>query len=251
MSIKGVDAQSSTLFGRWSSRSMATLHHYPFCPHSRFARLALAEHGIAVTLVEEKPWERRQEFLVLNPAGTLPVFIDDTELVVTGAGGLAAFVSEAADRNTSAQRLMPDRIAARVEVRRLLDWFNGKFFEEVSGYLVGEKIHKRYIPAGAGGGSPDMAAIRAARNNIRYHLRYIGFLLGRRNCLAGDELTYADLAAAAHLSCVDYLGDVPWDENEAARQWYARMKSRPAFRALLSDRVAGMAPAESYADLDF
>ncbi len=230
---------------------MATLHHYPLCPHSRFARLALAEHGIAATLVEEKPWERRQEFLILNPAGTLPVFIDDTELVVTGAGGLAAFVSEAADRNTSAQRLMPDRIAARVEVRRLLDWFNGKFFEEVSGYLVGEKIHKRYIPAGAGGGSPDMAAIRAARNNIRYHLRYIGFLLGRRNCLAGDELTYADLAAAAHLSCVDYLGDVPWDENEAARQWYARMKSRPAFRALLSDRVAGMAPAESYADLDF
>jgi glutathione S-transferase len=230
---------------------MATLHQYPFCPHSRFARLALAEHGIAATLIQEKPWERREEFLILNPAGTLPVFVDDTELVVTGAGGLAAFLSETVDPSASSQRLIPDDIAARVEVRRLLDWFNGKFFEEVSGYLVAEKIHKRYIPVVAGGGSPDMASIRAARNNIRYHLRYIGFLLGRRNCLAGDDLTYADLAAAGHLSCVDYLGDVPWDESEAARQWYARIKSRPAFRALLSDRVAGMAPAETYADLDF
>jgi glutathione S-transferase len=230
---------------------MATLFHDPFCPHSRFARLALAEHGIATTLIAEKPWERREDFLILNPAGTLPVFVDDTELVVTGAGGLAAFLSETTDPAGATRRLMPDDVAARVEVRRLLDWFNGKFYEEVSGYLVAEKIHKRYMPTGAGGGSPDMAAIRAARSNIRYHLRYIGFLLGRRNCLAGDELTYADLAAAGHLSCADYLGDVPWDESEAARQWYARMKSRPAFRALLSERVAGIAPAASYADLDF
>jgi glutathione S-transferase len=96
-----------------------------------------------------------------------------------------------------------------------------------------------------------MGAIRAGRTNIRYHLKYIGYLIGQRNWLAGDQLTYADLAAAAHLSCVDYLGDVPWDEDDTAKHWYARVKSRPAFRALLADRIAGMPPPAHYADLDF
>jgi glutathione S-transferase len=136
-------------------------------------------------------------------------------------------------------------------VRRLLDWFLVKFHEEVTDYLVTEKIHKRFMGALSGGGPPDMNAIRAARTNVRYHLKYIGFLVAHRNWLAGDQMTYADLAAASHLSCADYLGDVPWDEDQAAKDWYARVKSRPAFRAILADRIPGMAPAETYADLDF
>jgi len=96
-----------------------------------------------------------------------------------------------------------------------------------------------------------MDEVRAARSNIRYHLRYIGYLVSRRNWLAGDDLSYADLAAAAHLSCVDFLGDVPWAESENAKDWYARVKSRPSFRALLADRVPGMTPDPVYADLDF
>ena len=60
-----------------------------------------------------------------------------------------------------------------------------------------------------------------------------------RNWLAGDRLTYADLAAAAHISCADFLGDVPWDEDEAAKHWYAAHQVAPAFRPLLADRAAG------------
>jgi glutathione S-transferase len=147
--------------------------------------------------------------------------------------------------------MLPSDPAGRVEVRRLADWFNAKMFEEVSGHLVTEKVFKRYMPANMGGGAPDMAAIRAARTNIRYHLAYIGWLIGSRNWLAGDRLSYADLAAAAQISVVDYLGDVPWSENETAKLWYARVKSRPSFRPLLADRVPGMEPAAHYADLDF
>jgi glutathione S-transferase len=121
----------------------------------------------------------------------------------------------------------------------------------VTEYLVTEKIFKRFMATSAGGGPPDPAAIRAGRTNLRYHLRYIGYLISHRNWLAGDDLTYADLAAAAHLSTADYLGDVPWDEDETARSWYARVKSRPSFRPLLGERVPGMAAARAYADLDF
>lgn len=230
---------------------MATLFHYPFCPHSRFIRLVMAEMGLESALMEEKPWERRQEFLVMNPAGNLPVFLEEQGFAVPGSAVIAEYLDETRGLGLEGRRLLPESAASRVEVRRLMDWFLSKFHEEVSGYLVTEKIYKRFIGVADGGGPPDMSAIRAARMNIRYHLKYIGFLIARRNWLAGSELTYADLAAAATLSCVDYLGDVPWDEDETAKSWYARVKSRPSFRTLLTDRVPGMPASSHYADLDF
>ena len=229
---------------------MAILHHYPFCPQSRFVRLILAEIGMESQTVEERPWERRPEFLATNPAGTTPV-LQDGQLAVPGAAVIAEYLDETRGLGLNGRRLLPEGPAERVEVRRLLDWFLVKFHDEVSGYLVTEKIYKRFMPTNGGGGAPDMAAIRAARTNVRYHLKYIGYLVATRNWLAGDHLTYADLAAAAHLSAADYLGDVPWDEDDSAKAWYARVKSRPAFRALLADRVPGMAPPAHYADLDF
>ena len=146
---------------------------------------------------------------------------------------------------------MPQDSGPRVEVRRLMSWFNDKFFAEVSGPLTVERFYKRHLPAEAGGGSPDTEVIRAARHNIRYHLAYIGWLVRARDWLAGDQLTYADLAAAAHLSAADYLGDVPWTEDETAKSWYARLKSRPSFRPLLAETMAGIPPSKTYADLDF
>ena len=132
-----------------------------------------------------------------------------------------------------------------------MDWFGQKFFREVTDWLVTEKVYKRNMPRERGGGAPDMELVRAARANIRTHLRYIGYLAGSRKWLAGDQLSHADLAAAAQLSCVDFLGDVPWEEYETAKLWYARVKSRPSFRPLLADRMPGLTPAPVYADLDF
>lgn len=230
---------------------MATLHHYPLCPHSRFVRLVCAEMGVALDFVEERPWERREAFLALDPAGQTPVLVTEDGLIAPGAGTIVEYLDEAFGEEAGENRLMPRDLAARIEVRRLLAWFSGKFHDEVTGYLVNEKVYKRFVPTQAGGGPPDMNAIRAARANVRYHLRYVGYLIAKRKWLAGDDLTLADLAAAAHLSCVDYLGDAPWTEDETAKIWYARLKSRPSFRALLVDRVPGMAPPDHYSNLDF
>lgn len=226
------------------------LHHRFFCPHSRFARLILAERGMEPELVEQRPWERRADFLRLNPAGTTPVLETPQGLAVPGAEGIA-FWLEDVDPATDQRRLMPQNIALRVEVRRLMRWFHGKFFEEVSGPFVEERIDKRFMSADHGGSAPNTAVLRAARSNIRYHLAYLGWLAARNDWLAGPEMSYADLAAAAHISVVDYLGEVPWNDEAHAREWYARVKSRPSFRALLADRVLGMQPSETYADLDF
>jgi glutathione S-transferase len=231
---------------------MAQLYHLPLCPHSRFIRIALGEYGIEPELIEERTFERREGFLALNPAGLTPVLTDGANMAaVSGANVIAEYLDETRGLALEQHRLMPEDPAGRVEVRRLLEWFNYKFFAEVSQWLVHEKVTKRLMPPGQGGGAPDMELVRAARQNIRYHLRYIGWMLQSRNWLAGDRLTYADLAAAAHLSSVDFLGDVPWGEDEAAKHWYARVKSRPSFRAILNDRLPGMNPSPVYADLDF
>lgn len=230
---------------------MITLYHHPFCPHSRFVRLVLAEFGVAPDLVEERPWERRRDFLLLSPEGATPLMVEPEGFAVSGANVIAEYLDELFGEELGETRLMPLDPPSRAETRRLMAWFNQKFFEEVSNWLVTEKIYKRFRAPGQGGGGPNMDAVRAARANVRYHLRYIGHLIRARNWLAGDQLSFADLAAAAHLSCVDFLGDVPWTEDETAKNWYARIKSRPAFRALLAEKLPGMTPSPAYADLDF
>jgi glutathione S-transferase len=230
---------------------MLTLFHHPFCPHSRFVRLALNEYGIAAHAVEERVWERRQEFLVLNPACTTPVLVEDGRAAVPGASVIAEYLDETRGADLGEQRMLPPDPARRVEVRRLMSWFNDKFFAEVSGPLTTERLYKRYMPENAGGGAPEADVIRAARHNLRYHLAYIGWLVRMRDWLAGERMSYADLAAAAHLSAVDYLGDVPWNEDETAKNWYARIKSRPSFRPMLAETLPGVPPSTTYADLDF
>jgi glutathione S-transferase len=230
---------------------MITLYHHPFCPHSRFVRLALGEFGIEPALIEERPWERRREFLLLSAEGVTPVMAEDSASSVPGADVIAEYLDETRGLGLGDRRLLPDDPLGRVEVRRLTRWFNVKFFAEASQLLVTEKIYKRFMSPKHGGGAPDMEAVRAGRANLRYHLRYIGHLIGARNWLAGERMSYADLAAAAHLSCVDYLGDAPWGESETAKAWYARIKSRPSFRPLLGERLPGMAASPTYADLDF
>jgi len=230
---------------------MLTLFHHPFCPHSRFVRIAAGEYGLALSLVEERTWERRDEFLVLNPAGTTPVLLEEGRPPVPGASIIAEYLDETRGDALNGHRLLPADLGGRVEVRRLLSWFNDKFFAEVSGPLVMERVLKRHMTLAQGGGAPEPDAIRAALANIRYHLAYVGWLVRTRDWLAGERLSYADLAAAAHLSAIDYLGDVPWNQDEAAKNWYARVKSRPSFRPLLVESYPGIQASRTYADLDF
>ncbi|WP_417516547.1 glutathione S-transferase family protein [Minwuia sp.] len=223
---------------------MATLYHYWLSPGSRFIRLQLAERNIAFDLALENPWERRPAFLKLSPSGWPPVF--------AAGGGVPAMsdaraIAEYVEETQGDGGLLGENPLHRAEVRRLLGWFDTRFAGEVSDLLVYERIYRSEMKAG----TPDPATIRVARQNMRFHLDHVSQLAEQRRWLAGDAMSLADLMAAAHLSVVDYLGEVPWDAFPEVRHWYSRLKSRPAFRPLLADRVSGFPPPDHYDDLDF
>lgn len=228
---------------------MPVLFHYRLCPFSRSVRLLLAERGVEVSEQEERPWDWREEFIEINPSGQLPVLVMEEGGALCGAYPISEYFAEAETGATARSfDVFPGNSFERAEARRLVDWFLSKFHLEVSERLLEEKVHRRFRPSSD---SPDTDGLRASRANLRYHLRYIGWLAEQRNWLAGETLSFADLAAAAQLSVIDYLGDVPWEESDTAKTWYARVKSRPSFRELLSDRLPGFAPPDAYANLDF
>lgn len=218
---------------------------------SRFVRLTLGEYGERAELVEERPWERRPDFLALNPAGTLPVLLEDSGPPIVGGTVIAEFLDETRGAFQRDKRLLAEKAVDRAETRRLTEWFLGKLENEATRYLVRERVFKLEMRPEDGGGSPDASAIRAARANLKHHMRYVGWLAESRNWLSGPRLSYADLAAAAAISILDYLGEVSWEEEPVAKEWYMRIKSRPSFRPFLSERVRGIPPAPHYAELDF
>ena len=225
---------------------MATLFHQPLCPFSRKIRLMLLEKKFAVEYVEERPWERRLDFLMLNPSGEVPVLVGEAGTI---AGHYA--IMEWLEEKSEATPLLPNGGLARAETRRLVAWFDDKFDSEVGKLVSYEKIDRRFIGAEDGGGAPDMERVRVGLHNLNLHLDYITHLLARQDWLAGAQMSVADLTAAAHLSCLDYTGDVLWKNWSLARDWYAKLKSRPSFRPLLADNVAGIRPPPYYTDLDF
>jgi glutathione S-transferase len=222
---------------------MRVLYHLPLSPYARKVRLVLAEKRLPFELQLEKSWERRPEYLEFNPAGTVPTLVEDNGLVIPDSAVICEYLDEAYPDAC----LLGRTLAERVEVRRLASWFDGKFAAEVTQNLYGEKYLRRLTRRG----NPDPAAIRTGYTALRYHLEYIGWLAETRKWLAGDALSLADFAAAAHLSTLDFIGELDWSLSPPARDWYARMKSRPSFRGILADRVADTTPPEHYSDLDF
>lgn len=221
---------------------MARLFHVPLSPFCRKVRLSLAEKKIEVELVEERYWEADPDFLARNPAAKVPVLRLDGIMMAESAA-----ICEYIEDTRPEPPLMPRDPKARLEVRRLVGWFDDKFHNEVTSKLLYERVNKKV----EGAGYPDSRNVKDGAKAIKYHLDYMAWLLDHRRWLAGDAMTLADFAAAAHLSSLDYISDVDWNRSSVVKDWYAKIKSRPAFRSILADQISGFRPPEHYADLDF
>ena len=221
---------------------MVLLIQHSVSPASRKVRVVMSEKKMLFVLRDEEPWNLSQECLKLNPAGELPVFIYDGN-VICGNNAICEFLEETGKDYP----LMPNTPKGRAEVRRLTEWFDVKFYREVYRNIVYEKIYRRF----AYGSAPDSKVLKTGYNNLAFHLEYIDWLAEQNNYLTGDAFSMADISAAVNLSILDYLGDVPWDDYKNAKLWYSKIKSRPSFKDILKDNIRGILPVRSYADLDF
>lgn len=217
---------------------MRILYHFWLHPFSRKVRMALVEKGVDFDLKIEKIWERRTEFLAMNPAGDLPVFVEEDGTTLSNSQVICEYLEDVYPE----VNLIGDDPVQRAETRRLVNWFDRKFNQEVTDNIVGEKMTKVILKLG----EPHGPSVRAGRANIHYHLDYIGFLKEKRQWLAGDRFSLADISAAAHLSAIDYLGDVPWEQHESAFRWYEKVRERKSFEAFKDERVPDFAPPVTY-----
>jgi len=223
---------------------MRRLYHMPLCPFSRTIRLALAEKKLGFQLVVEKPWEERQDFVELNPAGTVPVLVEPSGAIIAGYYPVSEYLEDAYPGEF---KLFASSPITRAEVRRVCAWMNEKFYFEVSQKILFEKVFKRFYQKGWA----DSAVLRQGAVSLGHHLEYLTDMLDRRDWMGGPTFTIADLAVAAHLSCLDFIGYVPWEKYPLLKSWYACIKSRPSFRPLLLDQFSGIAPPDHYKNLDF
>jgi glutathione S-transferase len=221
---------------------MIKFFHYPICPLSRQIRVYLTELNLEVSLVKEAYWERREDFIRINPGSTLPVIIFGEEAII-GYYAITEFLSEKFDNFY----LMPKTLKEKTKIRQEIYWFNEKFYREVSKLILEEKMIRllRRI------GGPRSEYIRAAKANLLPHFKYLTSRLNTHSYITSEQMTCADVVAASHISTIDYFGEVKWDNFPLIKQWYAIIKSRPSFRSILQDHIAGFVPYTDYANLDF
>ncbi len=213
-------------------------------PFSRKVRLLLGEKGVGYDLVKENPWDRRDEFLDMNPAGQVPVMADPKRnILLMDLMAICEYLEETVDKAA----MINGTAVNRAEIRRLVAWFDTQFFQDVTAPLLGERMMKRIVTRD----SPDAKVLREAMKAAERHLDYTDYLLDHHNWIAGTTMSLADLAAAAQISVADYLGGIDWKGHEQTARWYRGFKSRPSFRPLLSERMSGITPPKEYDDVDF
>jgi len=222
---------------------MWQLYQFPLCPFSRKVRLLLSEKGIGYELWRENPWEGRDEFFAMNPAGCTPVLHDpERGTTLSDSRAICEYFEETVEKSP----LISGTAIQRAEIRRLIALFDESYYGDVTGPLLYERMKKRLIMRQ----SPDSRILREAMRLAHDHLYYIDYLIDNRPWLAGSTMTLADLTAAAQISVADYLGGIDWSNHEQARGWYAVIKSRPSFRPLLSERMEVIQPPDHYAEVD-
>ena len=223
---------------------MRKLHHLALSPFCRKVRLVLAEKKLEVELIDEPIWEKNLDFIRFSPSGKVPLLKE----------GLTVFtestpICEYLDESYPIPKLIPADKKLRFEARRITSWFDDKFYNEVTKNLLNERVYKKIFKIG----HPDSSAIKEGLRKIKFHFDYLEWLLEKRNWLAGEKMSLADFSAVGHISALDYVGDIDWQAKPIIKEWYAKIKSRPAFRnaGLLTDLVPGFTPTSHYSDLDF
>lgn len=219
---------------------MRTLYHYPLCPFSRSIRVLLSEKQLDYSLENENFWEKRKDFLDLNSLGEVPVLLDLNGSVVSHSLPIFEYIENSYPTNP------PITDKQMSEIRRICVWIYIKIASPIILPILMEKHFKRFLNSDANTG-----LLRNVKKLLSHELDYAIWLTQNRSWLASDIFSYADILLSCMLSSIDYTNDISWDDFPSLKEWYQRIKCRPSFKSILSDRVVGLTPPKHYSNLDF
>ena len=202
----------------------------------------MEEHKISYQIQLENYWKPQKDFLQLNPAGHLPVLINEENFPFIGANACVEYLMDLKSRPD----LFVDDYREKAEINRLVHWFDVVFKKEVFDPIIYEKVFSRIVD----NITPNSENIRAALNNLDFHIQYLNYLLNNKKYFIKDEITSLDFLAGANFSILDYLGFLNLNSYENIREWYFKIKSRPSFKTLLKDQIVGLNPHENYKNID-
>ena len=227
------------------------LYHYPLCPFSRKVRFLLDEFNLTYKSIEVKFWKRDIELLKLNPAAEVPVLIDETNKITLVDSFIICEYLDSLNLKEDdllKKSYLLEKEADRIEVKRLEMWFDKKFYNDVSKYILEERVYNTFSDKPM---NINTKRLKAGQKNLEPHLKYIEFLLDKRKWLAGEEFSLADISAATQISCLDYLGEISWSKYKKLKDWYLTIKSKIAFHSILRDKIEGFTPSKYYCEFDF
>ena len=221
---------------------MYKLYHYSIDPFSRMVRFILNEISAEYILVEQNFWNYDEKFLRINNMGTVPVMLTDDGLVLNHHQLITDYIYS---------KYEPDFFYPEendtLTIRKICIWFNEKFYFECTKYFLQEKLVKSL----GSGEQPNTHILSLARYNLGIHLEYLTHLLEHTSYISGDKFSIADIAAAMQLSSLDFLGELQWSKIPQVKDWYCIIKSKPAFREFLKERIVGIPTPSHYSVLDF
>ncbi len=221
---------------------MYKLYHYSLCPFSRMIRFILNEMQLEYILIEEKFWEYNEQFLQLNPAGTVPVMITKNGDALNHSHLILDYLLE----TYKPTFIFPEE-NSKLQTKKILLWYTEKFFLDCTKFFIQEKAVKYFHEKA----QPNTNILGMARYNLGIHFDYTTYLLEQNTWLGGEKFSIADIAAATQFSSLDFLGEVQWSKIPQIKDWYSIVKSKPSFRPLLKERIAGILTPQHYTNLDF
>jgi glutathione S-transferase len=212
----------------------------------------LEENCIGYENKEVRYWERDKDFLKLNPACETPVLKNiDTNEIICDSFLICKYISQFEGESKAGLGyfdLMAMNMNDEYEIQRLHMWFDKKFFNEITKYIIDEMFLNTLKKSGK---ITNTDKIMIALENFEKHVNYIEFILNKRKYLGGENFSIADITAATQISILDYLGLIDWEKHGKFKDWYISIKQKIGFRKILEDKIPGFEPNILYNKLDF
>ncbi|MDH5796013.1 MAG: glutathione S-transferase family protein [Anaplasmataceae bacterium] len=180
---------------------------------------------------------------IYDPTLPHPILIDQRNEIFDGDAA-CQYIHE---MHNIYKNLYGSNASCRAEVRAMYNFLENKMYNEAVFIIINERIVK-FIYENS---SPDSIALNNSKKKIAFYLEYLDCLLDSHQWLVPYGFSIADISAAAQISILDYLNDVSWEKYARLKDWYAVIKSKPSFKAILNSRIQGFYPSRHYSDLDF